>query len=56
MVALNEGDIRRSIDAGSFERGRKVHARGLVIGVDFNSAETSSRGRCLAASRSLTGK
>ncbi len=45
MVALNEGDIRRSIDAGSFDRGRKVHARGLVIDVDFNSAETVITGR-----------
>src|SRR5271166_1039497 len=45
MVALNEADIRRSIEAGSLARGRQVHARGLVIDVDVNSGETVITGR-----------
>ena len=45
MVAFNEADIRRSIEAGSLARGRQVHARGLVIDVDVNSGETVITGR-----------
>ena len=45
MVAFNEADIRRSIESGSLARGRQVHARGLVIDVDVNSAETVITGR-----------
>ena len=45
MVAFNEADIRRSIEAGSLARGRQVHAKGLVIDVDFNSGETVITGR-----------
>jgi len=45
MVAFNEADIRRSIEAGSLARGRQVHAKGLVIDVDVNSGETVITGR-----------
>ena len=45
MVAFNEADITRSIEAGSLARGREVHAKGLVVDVDVNSGKTVITGR-----------
>ena len=45
MVAFNEADITRSIEAGSLARGRQAHAKGLVIDVDVNSGKTVITGR-----------
>ena len=51
MVAFNEADITRSIEAGSLARGRQVHAKGLVIDVDVNSGKTVITGRVRGSDR-----
>ncbi len=53
MVAFNEADIRRSIEAGTLDRGRQVHDQGLVIDVDVNSGETVIIGRVRGSAGSL---
>ena len=45
MVAFNEADLTRSIEAGALKRGRQTHANGLVIDFDVNSGETVITGR-----------